>query len=549
MSRRAPTLDSLLRSGYFPKELPPAFTTAPFANAFAEKDIDEEFFGITNASDPNAVANRFKGASATRPAQHFLALRNGGRRRLEVPNPASFYWLAKEISAGWHELWAKIGRSQLSISAPQVNDDSSRAVTPQSPGNKRPEIRAQRFCYGTILFECDIASYYPSIYTHSIPWVLHGKEKAKSNKNGLKLLGNRLDKLCQNCQRRQTRGIPVGPDTSLIISELLLSEVDVRLSELDELRGGMRFYDDFELVCETDDDANLLRSSIEDALEWLELEVNNRKCRIERLPVELDPPWRRELRRWEAKKRSGPSIRGVNKLNPQELLDFWDTTTALQGDAPHDPVIKEAIVRLSLRDGLAVRPSRRYQKFLASALRLQPALARPAFTELLRIKKHGCLDADLLNDVLSHRVKRFAQTRATNEVAWSVWGALALDVSLGEECGQILADVDDAFVALLSLIAREKGLITGLGRIERWKSWCTAESLKDENWLGCYQIAKSGLIDGVDNSILESQHYSSQLRAADVDFVDIDDFDDIDALIAKLNLKRLARELDGGGQS
>ncbi|QDJ13847.1 hypothetical protein CEP45_08420 [Mergibacter septicus] len=32
------------------------------------------------------------------------------------------------------------------------------------------------------LFTTDIANFYPSIYTHSIPWAIYTKEKAKNSK-------------------------------------------------------------------------------------------------------------------------------------------------------------------------------------------------------------------------------------------------------------------------------------------------------------------------------------------------------------------------------
>lgn len=39
----------------------------------------------------------------------------------------------------------------------------------------------------------DITDCYPSIYTHTIPWSIHGKEWAKVNRNDKSALGNKLD--------------------------------------------------------------------------------------------------------------------------------------------------------------------------------------------------------------------------------------------------------------------------------------------------------------------------------------------------------------------
>ena len=143
-----PNLDAFLRSGYFPKELPPALTTVGFAAAFAKGSIDEEDFRITSPDDPNRVVDPRDRRAATEPAKHFLALRSGGRRRVKILNPVSYYYLAKEIAANWTEIFAKIRRNNLSISVPESKEDSSRAATPQHPGVDRPKVRAEKFAYG-----------------------------------------------------------------------------------------------------------------------------------------------------------------------------------------------------------------------------------------------------------------------------------------------------------------------------------------------------------------------------------------------------------------
>ncbi len=64
----------------------------------------------------------------------------------------------------------------------------------------------------------DLSRFYQTIYTHSLPWAIHGKAQAKENKeNGL--YGNKLDSCVRNTQDQQTIGLPVGPDTSFILSE------------------------------------------------------------------------------------------------------------------------------------------------------------------------------------------------------------------------------------------------------------------------------------------------------------------------------------------
>src|SRR3546814_9550733 len=71
--------------------------------------------------------------------------------------------------------------------------------------------------------------FYHSIYTHSIAWAILGKAhvKASHHTNAFKgHFANHLDKAVGAGQEGQTIGIPLGPDTSRIIAELVAVEVE-----------------------------------------------------------------------------------------------------------------------------------------------------------------------------------------------------------------------------------------------------------------------------------------------------------------------------------
>jgi hypothetical protein len=109
-----------------------------------------------------------------RLGSHNIARPGGLRRRLGMPNPVLHMGLCNEVASSWAE----------------------------------------------------IARFYPSIYTHSIPWALHGKATAKATMGHSALLGDRLDRLMRKGQDNQAVGIPIGPDTSLVVAEILLSVID-----------------------------------------------------------------------------------------------------------------------------------------------------------------------------------------------------------------------------------------------------------------------------------------------------------------------------------
>lgn len=88
----------------------------------------------------------------------------------------------------------------------------------------------QRLLFGgnNILF-LDLSNFYHTLYTHSIPWVIHGKQNSKLNRSGG--FANDLDSLIQKCQYGETHGIPTGSITSKLIAELYMCYIDKKLLE------------------------------------------------------------------------------------------------------------------------------------------------------------------------------------------------------------------------------------------------------------------------------------------------------------------------------
>lgn len=91
------------------------------------------------------------------------------------------------------------------------------------------KIRMRSLFIGNQRLYLDLANFYPTLYTHSIPWMILGKEKAKKNRrNGF---ANELDKMIMKCQYDETHGIPTGNLITKIIAELYMCYFDMKLGE------------------------------------------------------------------------------------------------------------------------------------------------------------------------------------------------------------------------------------------------------------------------------------------------------------------------------
>jgi hypothetical protein len=153
----------MMRSGYFPKELPPVFSTSQFAE-FARSWVPTGFTKWTEATTYNLV-------------------RSGGLRRpLLIPNPVSFWAIAKECARSWCEISTICADSTFSASKPVLGrDESQRALTADLTNRKRWIRRMELMSSSRFVVRTDVSQFYPSVYTHSIPWALVGKSVAKAN--------------------------------------------------------------------------------------------------------------------------------------------------------------------------------------------------------------------------------------------------------------------------------------------------------------------------------------------------------------------------------
>ena len=217
------------------------------------------------------------------------------------------------VQQHWQTLLRYTRQSSLSQTTP-VNRPVGRALQrARMPGELVP-LQARSRSANRYLLQTDIARFYPSIYTHSIPWAMYGKAYAKRNRRGN--IGNDLDALVRNAQSQQTSGTPIGPDTSLLIAELVLSATDQEfVSRLGQV-SGFRSMDDYELCFASRAEAEEALAALEEVLSHYEFSPNPAKTRIVDLPQPIQARWVGELSTYRF--RRGQVAQGT------DILRFFD---------------------------------------------------------------------------------------------------------------------------------------------------------------------------------------------------------------------------------
>lgn len=265
-------LKELLSKGYFPRELPAPFNTISLGEAI-DNHIDD-------------LPDLFHtGSHISNPSVHNSARPGTLRRRLSIPNPINMFRLSKAINNNWTDIEPHIQRSTISMTTPMLGD-GNRAIDRKHSLGQLPELIAGVRSKSKYILKADISRFYPSIYTHSIPWALHSKSVAKAN-NSDELFGNLLDKEVRNSQDRQTVGIPIGPDTSLVLAESILSCIDAELEDRFSING-LRYIDDYQLGFNTIGDAEEVMAYLQESLSDYELALNPLKTEIIELPNKFE---------------------------------------------------------------------------------------------------------------------------------------------------------------------------------------------------------------------------------------------------------------------
>ena len=129
----------------------------------------------------------------------------------------------------------------------------------------------------------DVTDCYGSLYTHSIPWALHGRKKAKNLKGDKSLLGNEIDIHLSDSRFGQTNGICQGSVLMDFIAELVLGYVDKKIGEdLAQLDNFiiLRYRDDYRIFTNSDARANLILKSISDKLRIIGMKLGVSKTHM-----------------------------------------------------------------------------------------------------------------------------------------------------------------------------------------------------------------------------------------------------------------------------
>lgn len=520
-------IKGLLSKGYFPKELPPVFTTEDFGTHA------EDILGVWRASGvfstkPAKKIRTPKGKVDKRGSYEYEGLpicdpeifskpkRQRERRNIAITHPVPQALLVNELAENWRSVQKWLSKQRYSEDEIIVSSDHERAIKGINFGLHRAK-KSYIEATADWLVETDISRFYPSLYTHSIPWAAYGKERVKQELDLYKgSFADRLDALIRSCNRNQTIGIPIGPETSRIVAEIISSRIDLEFERVvahDDLPEMLdRLQDDWSVGARSLEHAERLLSKIMHCYREFGLEINGSKTEITHILGARQSNWKSEITGFKSH-RPGPMVAA-------RLEEFLALCLRHQVKSPGQPVLSYALAIIENQ-----RFSGRDVEILESFLLKAAVVAPLALDRICRI----ILNIDHQTGGLSKKriAKRFtelaeicASRGELYEVIWLIYTIRGLKCSVtSRSLIDSLADAPSSAVRLIFLDLKSKGQCPLRLPTQRWEADINIDRIKtDWTWLYAYEAIRKGWLN--DRAGVMAHPFFSEMDSRDVVFYD-----------------------------
>ena len=340
--------------GLFAEKIPPCFSSEGLSQHISTglKEIQKE-------ENPEKLQKVFK--ESTHSHIRYQETRHINiPRHMAIPHPESHLAQCLAIQRVWEEIKEHCSKPEAPVSrvfvrkiighgrvfkmnykgeersALEEQEIDGRVFKMNYKGEERFDLEEQEIDCKTgarHVAHADISKCFSSIYTHSIAWAMHGKKDAKTQKSKLSLPGNLLDFSCRVVADGQTNGIHIGPHTSNVISEMILTKVDSALLKK-KYKCFSRHIDDYTFYSRSYEEAERFIHDVGLELRKYELFLNESKTRIDKLPQPQTANWKRELQTFQLPE-------GV--LRYSTVRSFMDLALSLAQESGESSVLNYAI--------------------------------------------------------------------------------------------------------------------------------------------------------------------------------------------------------------
>lgn len=505
------TDQELLEKGYFAKELPPPFQTKQFADKLSDIKTDWDILsvGINKAKNP---AKEFYNPKfqESKWVVHSIPKVGFSRRLLGIPNPYHQSIISKSIADKWVEIEAIFNKSTITHSKPVQDTSGSRALKSVNTfGQFKKECLINSF---DKLFEVktDVSRYYGTIYTHIIPWIIHTKAVAKVKRKDTTLLGNLLDKNLRESNSGQTLGIPIGPDTSLVVAEIIGCTLDELVQKKFKTTiKGFRYIDDYYIYCENQSDSEKVFKYIQSIFTDYQLDINEEKTKITKSPFPFESDWSIELGSF--------TFRKSPQAQQTDIERFVSLAFKNANNYPKDSVLNFAISVLKSVP-LFDESWKLYQSLILKIALTEP-VTLPVVAQIL-VSHRAKVEKLKVKSVVENIIKEHTPKGHHFEVAWALWICKEFQIKLPDTIAELIFNSNDVISILIALDLKKNGFINSTVSTSMIETELTTDSLMNEKWLLTYEAITQGWVATPKIKVVNDNEYFGLLHKHKVQFYD-----------------------------
>ncbi|WP_395355590.1 RNA-directed DNA polymerase [Vibrio sp. D3] len=488
---------NLIKYGYFPVQLPPAFNTSSFAEKYTKFE---------------PKWNSQKGTPRTRSEKYSVARSSYYRRATSILNPIGYYFISKEIDEHWAKIERHYRKSSLSLSKPKINP-GLRAIE-ISKFNALYEAKLEKSSGYQFSLVTDITSYFPTIYTHSIPWALHSKSVAKKNTSHTdEFFGNIIDAKSMALQEGQTMGIPIGPDTSHIVSEIIGTSIDRDLYELlGYWPAGFRYVDDFFLFFNTREETERALGLLNKVVSNYELQLNPSKTKIVEVKELVEESWKYSVRKLK--------ISESRKQQRDDIHNYFECVFGLESKFNDESLVKYALKQIS--SSIIKKPNWSvFESYLLKCGYGFPNTLQTIVTILSTYNHFGYeINKMALARFCGNLIKSHAISDHHGEVSWLLWLCKEVGISLSRDVVREIESMSSGVCKLLIIDLYESGVIKHNLKVATLRQFASTDALYSSDWLIAYEAGRRCWLKNADTQFIKDDYYFSALLKNSVSFYD-----------------------------
>lgn len=499
-------LKLFLEKGYFPKELPPCFTTKKFSENIVELMNEwNKTYNILAKEEKKDYYNS-KCAKFSYPKGELT------RRILKVPNPLHYSKLCKVISDNWdslEEIFEEATTKMQSLSIPKI-DGNKRAFMPISKNVTDFQEKRLNLSYDNLYeLKVDISKFYDTLYTHSIPWAIHGKEIAKQKQKDEQLLGNKLDLQLRICQDNQTNGIPTGPDASFLVSEIILCKIDEKIME--KKIKFCRFMDDIYIYGNKEEEVLVALKIITKIFNEYELSLNENKIKIRKFPFGIEENWINEADKIK-------SLIYNKSTQRKAIFSFFHLIFSEMEKTKKDSIAK--YLKWKLKDIKIFEENWEiFESLLYKTILICPAVIDIAIIILKKNKDK--VNKKKLKKLLKQVLENNAEYGHDYEVIWALWMAKNFEIKINKGVIKEILEKNGPLTCLVAMDMYKKKLVNDNFDeevINILKKRISGENFYEENWILLYEIKNKNWF--ADSLGIKEDKYMNLLLEREILFYD-----------------------------